>query len=232
MLKLELQSLDGLDENLHQFYKEDSGVFRLQVDGIEDTGELKRAYERVKEKHTETKNELSDMKSKFEQSESKLHEALASNEGGSDKLEALRTSYEEKFTRLQTEKDEAVGGKDKFIQKMLKDNKAMEMAGEMAVEGAAKVLMPHINARLSVEQNGDEYKTVVLDASGQPSAATLEDLKNEFANDAAFAHVIVGSKASGGDAGQGGKGGDASNIDFATASTKEKVAAIKAKRGD
>ena len=50
---------------------------------------------------------------------------------------------------------------------------------------------------------------VVLDPQGKLSAATLDELKAEIANDAAFAPLIAGSKASGGGAGGAGGGGGA-----------------------
>lgn len=49
----------------------------------------------------------------------------------------------------------------------------------------------------------------VLDAGDKLSAATLDELKAEIANDAAFAPLIAGSKASGGGAGGAGGGGGA-----------------------
>jgi hypothetical protein len=77
------------------------------------------------------------------------------------------------------------------------------------VQGSAKALLPHIERRLSVEQRDGKPVVVVLDAQGKLSAATLDELKAEIANDAAFAPLIAGSKASGGGAGGAGGGGGA-----------------------
>ncbi|WP_223531259.1 putative metallopeptidase [Pseudomonas sp. GL-R-19] len=48
-----------------------------------------------------------------------------------------------------------------------------------------------------------------FDKQGKLSASTLDELKAEFANNTAFAPLIVGSKASGGGAGGAGHGGGA-----------------------
>lgn len=51
MLKTVVDSLDGLDEAMHQFYAETDGKFVLQVDGVDDHPEvanLKNAYQRTK----------------------------------------------------------------------------------------------------------------------------------------------------------------------------------------
>jgi cell division protein FtsB len=220
MLKMQLDSLDGLDESIQGLYKKDGDVFNLQVEGIEDTGELKRAYERVKADKAELKSQVSDLKTQLETSEENHRKALSSGEDTDQKIADLRTSYEDKFARLQSEKDEEVGSRDKFIKETLVDNKAIELASELAVEGSSRVLLPHLKSRLAVEAEGEGYKTVVLGIDGKPSAFTLDDLKTEFTNDSAFAHVIAGSKASGSDANQG-KRGDAENGQSKTSSTTQ-----------
>ncbi len=44
-LQLKRDNLTDLDESLHSLYTEKDGVYHLNVDGIEDTGALKRAKE-------------------------------------------------------------------------------------------------------------------------------------------------------------------------------------------
>ncbi len=96
------------------------------------------------------------------------------------------------------------------------------------------VLTPHIKSRLMVEMEGGKAKTRIKDAEGNPSALTLDELKNEFRSNASFAAVIKGSEGSGSGAngGQGGSGGGNNNgqkkLDMTTASTKDIVAHRKA----
>jgi hypothetical protein len=72
--------------------------------------------------------------------------------------------------------------------------------------------------------------TVVKDSEGKPSALTVDELKKEIMADAAFAPLIVGSKATGGGA-SGGKGGGAAKTgDVISMSKDERLAYFKAKR--
>lgn len=72
---------------------------------------------------------------------------------------------------------------------------------------------------------------VVLDQQGKLSAATLDELKAEFANDTAFAPLIAGSKASGGGAAGAGGGGGAPKGNIGGTKT-ERTAAIASKYPD
>jgi len=81
---------------------------------------------------------------------------------------------------------------------------ASSMAAEIAVQGSASLLLPHIERRLTVEIRDGKAVTKVLDKEGRPSAMTIEELKKEFITDKAFAPVIAGTKASG----TGYRGGD------------------------
>lgn len=103
---------------------------------------------------------------------------------------------------------------------------ASAMAAELAVEGSAKALLPHIRARMTMELRDGKPTAVILGPDGKPSALTVAELKQEFINDAAFAPLIVGSKASGAGGGKGGKGGGATTVDPAKMTNEEKAAYI------
>jgi hypothetical protein len=100
----------------------------------------------------------------------------------------------------------------------------MALARWPAVGGAyipKRLMLPPFTAAFveSAEAKGKCWKiagssirkpvVVVLDQQGKLSAATLDELKAEFANDTAFAPLIAGSKASGGGAAGAGGGGGA-----------------------
>jgi hypothetical protein len=91
--------------------------------------------------------------------------------------------------------------------------------------------LPHIERRLSVEQRDGKPVVVVLDQQGKLSAATLDELKAEFANDTAFAPLIAGSKASGGGAGGAGGGGGAAKGNIG-GTKEERQAAIASRFSD
>lgn len=88
------------------------------------------------------------------------------------------------------------------------DNVATTIANELALQGSASVLLPHVRARLAVDYVDGQPITRVLGADGKPSALTLDELKQELSANEAFAPIIAGSKASGGGAG-GSNGGRA-----------------------
>lgn len=204
---------DKLDDGLKALYSEGDDGYTLAVEGMPDVSEYKTRVEKMDGKISELLQEKKDLKAKFEEADGKLRDALA-NGNNEEKLESLRKSYDEKIERLQADMEKEVGNRDKFIERTLIDKQAIEMASGLAIEGASKVLLPHVKSRLAIEKNGDDYRTVILDADGKPSASTLDDLKNEFANDPAFSHVVVGSKASGGGAASGRNGGGAANRKF------------------
>jgi hypothetical protein len=81
--------------------------------------------------------------------------------------------------------------------KLTSGQTATKIAAEIAVQGSADVLLPHLERRLRTEFRDGSPVTVVLDKDGKPSAMSIDELKAEFQNSAAFAPLIVGTKANG-----------------------------------
>lgn len=144
-------------------------------------------------------------------------------------VEALEKSWSEKLNLSQTESQATIDGLNESISSLTSGTAATTIAAELAVSGSAEVLLPHIKSRLRTEIREGKPVVVVLDSQGQPSAMTVAELKTEFSNNAAFAGVIVGSKASGA-GGIGGKGnGGAVPKGNMGGSKQERTAAIQAK---
>lgn len=143
-------------------------------------------------------------------------------------VEAIEKSWSEKFTARETELNERIKQSETMIDSLTTKSSAATMASELAVQGSASVLEPHILNRLRTEIRDGKPTTIVLDAAGQPSAMTLGELKAEISNNAAFAPLIVGSKANGagGHGGQGASGAGKGNMG---GSKSERLAAISAK---
>jgi hypothetical protein len=106
------------------------------------------------------------------------------------------------------------------------DNVATNIANELALQGSANVLLPHVRGRLAVDFVDGNPITRVLGPDGKPSAATLDELKAEFAANEAFAPIIAGSKASGGGAGGAKSGGAAPSANRSKMTHVEKAAFI------
>lgn len=205
MLKYQVDSLKGLDESVHSFYEEKDGKYQLKVDGVPQGEDVTGLKTKIEELLGESKAAKAKAR-KAEEAARKTAEESARKNGD---VEALENSWKEKLTKREKELQDQIDSLGGSITTMTVDNVALSLANELAVEGSAKVLLPHIKARLAAEQRDGKYQTVIRDAEGKPSASSLDDLKQEFANDPAFAHVIIGSKASGSGADGAKPGGGA-----------------------
>lgn len=146
-------------------------------------------------------------------------------------VSALEKSWQEKLAKREQDLTAQITSLTGNLNGLLVDNVAAKMAGELALPGSADLLMPHIRSRLATEIKDGQFVTVVRDLKGQPSALTVEELAKEFSANAAFAPVLVGSKATGGGA-AGGKGGSAttktaSRSDFDSLSQFERSEFVK-----
>jgi hypothetical protein len=219
MLKLILDDISGLDEAQQALYKKDekSGKFHLDVDpaDIPDVNGLKT---KVQELLDEKKEE-----------QRKAREAAERAAKASGDIEALEQSWR---IRLETETGSLKGENTKLVsqlESLTVGRAATELAAELAVVtngvSSAKALLPHIERRLKMEVGADgEVRVRVLDASGKPSALTLDQLKDEFRNDPVFAPLIAASKA-GGSGADGGKdnGGGGATKKFADMTEAERT---------
>jgi hypothetical protein len=137
-------------------------------------------------------------------------EELARKSGN---VEELERSWSEKYARREAELNGMLESERGTLSTQIRDltvgRTATDIASSLAIPGSAEALLPHIERRLSVEQRDGKPVVVVLDKQGKLSAATLDELKAEFANNTAFAPLIAGSKASGGGASGAGNGGGA-----------------------
>jgi len=202
MLKLEADNLDAIDEPLRSLYEEKDGKFRLKVEGIPDA-------EGLKKKNNELLDELKGYKRAQKEKEDALAKEREELLAKSGDVEALRKSYDEKMTKITTDYSTREQNYQQQLQKLTVGQTATTLAAELAIPGSAQVLLPHIQARLSMEIRDGVPVTVVLGQDGKPSALTIDDLKSELTANQAFAPIIAASKAAGGGASGSGNGGGA-----------------------
>lgn len=209
MLKFQLDSLEGLDESQHALYTEKDGKFFLNIEGLPQQEDVSGLKNKVNELLAEKK--AAEKKAQEAADAARREAEEAARKSGN--VEALEKSWQEKYARREAELSTQLEAERNTLQSQIKSltvgRTATDLAAELAIQGSAKALLPHIEKRLGMDIRDGKPTVVVLDASGNPSAATLDELKAEFTNDAAFAPLIVGSKASGGGAGGAGKGGGA-----------------------
>jgi hypothetical protein len=191
-LKYEIESIEGLDEATTAMYKLDeaSGKYRLDVDGVPDVTGLKTKVDELLNERKE------------DQRKARLAAEEAAKARGD--VTALEASWSERHTAELGQKDSEIAKRDSMLANLTVGRTAMELASDLAVEGSAKALLPHIERRLRMEIQNGEPVVKILDAKGKLSAMTMEQLSEELKSDPALARIVSGSKASGGGA-DGGK---------------------------
>lgn len=209
MLKFQLDTLEGVDEVVRALYTEKDGKFVLGIEGLPQQEDVTGLKAKVDELLGEKK--LAEKKAREAEELARTEREEAARKSGN--VEELEKSWSEKFNRREAELNGLLEQERGTLSTQIRDltvgRTATDIASALAIPGSAKALLPHIERRLSVEQRDGKPVVVVLDQQGKLSAATLDELKAEFANDTAFAPLIAGSKASGGGAAGAGGGGGA-----------------------
>lgn len=230
-LKYQLDTLDGVDDTVRALYTEKDGKFVLGIEGLPQPEDVSGLKSKVQELLDEKK--AADKARKDAEDQARLEREENARKSGN--VEELERSWSEKYNRREAELNGALEQERGTLGGQIRDltvgRTATDIASALAIPGSAKALLPHIERRLSVEQRDGKPVVVVLDQQGKLSAATLDELKAEFANDTAFAPLIAGSKASGGGAGgAGGSGGAAKGNIGGT--KEERQAAIASRFSD
>lgn len=209
MLKFQLDTLEGVDEAVRALYTEKDGKFVLGIEGLPQQEDVSGLKAKVDELLGEKK--AAEKARKDAEEQARLEREEAARKSGN--VEELEKSWSEKYNRREAELNGLLEQERGTLSTQIRDltvgRTATDIASALAIPGSAKALLPHIERRLSVEQRDGKPVVVVLDQQGKLSAATLDELKAEFANDTAFAPLIAGSKASGGGAAGAGGGGGA-----------------------
>lgn len=215
-LKMVLDSLEGVDESIHALYEERDGKFHLSLDGYEDPAALKRAKDHEKEARKNAEKALKELREEFDTFRAEVESSSDDKNRKRGDVAALEQSYKDKIAKLNTDHANELAARDAQISKLLVDNVAETMAAELS--DSPELLSDIIRKRLKAE-NGE---TRVLDANGELSATTVDELREEFRANKKYAPIIRGSQASGGGSGGGGKGGGATKS-FKELSEKERV---------
>jgi hypothetical protein len=231
MLKFQLDTLEGVDEAVRALYTEKDGKFVLGIEGLPQPEDVSGLKSKVQELLDEKK--AADKARKDAEDQARLEREENARKSGN--VEELERSWSEKYNRREAELNGMLEQERGTLSTQIRDltvgRTATDIASALAIPGSAKALLPHIERRLSVEQRDGKPVVVVLDAQGKLSAATLDELKAEFANDTAFAPLIAGSKASGGGAGGAGGGGGAAKGNIG-GTKAERTAAIASRFSD
>lgn len=224
-LKMQLDNLDGVDETLHAMYEERDGKFHLLLDGYEDPAALKRAKDHEKDARKKAEKELKDLRAEFDELKESIEAQNDDKNRKKGDLAAVEQSYKDKIEKMKEEHQKELDARDAQISTLLVDNVADTMAAELSE--APELLGDIIRKRLTVKDG----ETRVLDAKGELSATTVDELREEFRSNKKYAAVIRGSQANGGGSGGGGNGGGATKP-FKDLSEKERTELARTNPGE
>ena len=184
-------------------YVEDGDGFRLDVDGDEDTGPLRRAKDRESQLRR-------DAEKRAKEAEDRLAEIEGDDARKKGDISTLEKSWQKKLDDANAASQAKIDKLTSHTTKTLVDNVALSVATK--ISNAPSIILPHIRARLQANFDGDEPTTVVLGKDGKPSAMTIDELSAEFVANKDFSAIITGSKASGGAGKPSQNGGGAPKI--------------------
>lgn len=217
--KVTEQEFDALIAQIQGEYKliEGSTDYELSIDGEEDNGALLRAKQHEKDARMTAEKKLKELQDKMdlaEETERKAREKAA-REGGD--IKALEKSWREKAAADALVLQKQIDALNGSLTTLTVDNVATQLAAKIST--APAVLLPHIKSRLRSEIVEGVATTRVLDAKGQPSALTVDELEKEFLANKDFSGIIRASSASGGgargsDYGGGAPKNDGTKVDF------------------
>lgn len=206
-LKLIVDKLEDVSEASRGLYVERDGKFHLDVDGLEDTAGLKSALEKERQARKDLDKRLAGLKDVDpdeykrlkDEADAKEREKLekdADLKRLSDKLTAKEREFSEKEAKLLGE-----------LRTMRLDDSLKAAA---LAHGVHKDYLDDFVTILKARhvKLGDDLKLQVLDADGDPSTLTLDDLMKEMKGKKPG--YFEGSGASGGGSQQnrGGGGGE------------------------
>lgn len=201
-------------------YSQDAdGGFTLSVEGLEDTGALRRAKD----------NEVNARKT----AEQKVRDLTAQLAEATESTTTAVTAEANKH-KATTEKLSS------FARNALVNSVASQLAS--SISDSPSLLVPVITARLMADIDADVPVTRVIGADGKVSKATLDDLKAEIVANKEYSGIIRVSKTSGGGATRQPSNGGAGQhqqqqkpneqANLAKMSPKDLVAEVKARQAE
>ena len=197
-LSFTLTTLDGLDDSVKSLYKQDNGVFVLDVEGAESAESvqgLKNALQAQKDTNSELKRKETDaLKAANEAEQARLREA--------GKHEELAANLADELNGIKAEREQ-----DRQA-KLTADKKAksLELASKVGKDANSIELLSQLfNLDMSYSEAG-----ILQGQNGE----TLEQMLDRVNKGGKYDSLIKGSQASGADLNNAGGGGRKSLSDM------------------
>lgn len=222
--KIDKKTYEALPEAIQAEYELDGEDYILQAEG-EDLSALKNAKEHEKAARQKVEKELRDLKeaeeAKIKKATEKAREDALKEARENSDIEALEKSWKAKYDAMVKTKDGEIAALNGAAKETTVTALAKAMAQEIST--VPELLQDRIESRLTVELVDGKFTTKVVDAAGQPSALTIEELRKEFVENSALKSIIKAGAASGGGA-DNSSGGGATNKPFNEMSAAERKA--------
>lgn len=207
-LKHKVTSLDEVAEKYRALYTQLGNEYVLDDEVKEDTTSLKNAKDHEKAERQKAEQRASVAESRLKQIDDKDAETASKKARADKDIESIDATWQARFDSNAEELNAKICDKDAAIHKLVIKSTAMGIATKIAIPGTAKFLAQDLEARLEVGERNGEIVALVKDANGVASGATtLDALQQSFVDNPEYASLIVGSKASGGGAGESNGGG-------------------------
>lgn len=215
-LKLTVDTIDEVPENLRSLYAEKDGKFSLAIEGYEDPAGLKSALQkereaaRTYEKQAKAWTALGKTPEEIAalvDAQRKAEEEKAMKGGEFDKLKAQ--IIEQHKVEI-AKKDGTLTAMRGHLERFLVDAQATTAITEL--KGVPALLLPHVKAAVKVIEDGEAFAVRVVDANGNPRVngkgefLSIRDLVDEMRQNEVFGRAFEPTGTTGGGAGGLGSG--------------------------
>jgi len=214
-LKAILTSLDGIDQALHDLYRQDGERFVLDVEpsegwALEDVHGLKNALQSERARARQFEQIAKKFDGMDSEAASAALEAVANGGLNSDdkfkkRLEAREKELQDKFQRDLKAAESRASGLEGELEKQLIHNATVEALRKHG--GNVDLLLPHVKSQTRLEEAGNGWRVVVVGDNGEPRVSmktgsvdnmTIDELVEGLRSNETFAPAFSGSGASGG----------------------------------
>jgi hypothetical protein len=187
--KIDKKTFDKLPPEMQENYNvdEDGKNYTLDVEGLDDAGELKRAKDRETEAAKKLRKELKTAQDEL----AALQEASAGND-----VEKIKATMQKKYdTDIQAANDKVTK-----LTNALKNKAVDAVADAMAarISTSPKLILPVIKGALQADIDDEGEVSIVVIEDGKPSKKAVADFEKELVASKDYAAIMIGTKASGG----------------------------------
>lgn len=200
-VKISKDQYDALSDADKFLYVEDGDKgYKLDIDDSEVAEEMRRARDREKVRADDAERRVTDLETRL----SSLEGDDARKRGD---ISAIERSWQEKLDKQKNDSDKLVTGLKTQLEKVMVDSAVDAISHEIFAKPSRDSRL--IRDRVYIDYDGETPVVRVRDKDGKASALSLEDLKKETLDNADYADILVGSKATGSGGAGGNQGGGA-----------------------